>query len=202
MKRTKFAFITLAVVLLAFPLLAAAKPAIGQPAPDFVVTDWDGQQRSLADFRGKTVILEWTNDQCPFVVKHYTGNMQEQQRAATGDGVVWLTINSSKTGKQGQVNAAKAKSIMAEKGAAQTTYLFDTDGAVGRAYGALVTPHMYIIDSDGVLRYNGAIDSIPSADTDDLDKATQYVRDGLAMLAAGGDPDPAVTQPYGCKIKY
>jgi peroxiredoxin len=187
---------------LVFSGLAAAKPEIGKAAPDFTVTDWDGNQHALSDFRGKTVILEWTNHECPFVVKHYTGNMQDQQRAAADDGIVWLTINSSNVGKQGHVSPEKAKSIMGKHDAAQTAYVFDTDGTVGRAYGALVTPHMYVIDGDGVLRYNGAIDSISSSRPADIDKATQYVREGLAMLADGRDPDPTVTQPYGCTIKY
>jgi peroxiredoxin len=182
--------------------LAAAKPQIGQPAPDFTVTDWDGNQHSLSDFRGKTVILEWTNHECPFVVKHYTGNMQDQQRAAAKDGIVWLTINSSNVGKQGHVSPEQAKAIMREHDAAQTAYVFDTDGTVGRAFGALVTPHMYIIDGDGVLRYNGAIDSIPSSNPADIPRATQFVVEGLAKLASGQDPNPATTQPYGCTIKY
>ena len=187
---------------LLFSGLAAGKPEIGQAAPDFTVTDWEGNQHALSDFSGKTVVLEWTNHECPFVVKHYTGNMQAQQRAAAEDGIVWLTINSSNVGKQGHVSAERARTIMTEHEAAQAAYVFDTDGTVGRAYGALVTPHMYIIDGDGVLRYNGGIDSIRSSNPADIDKATQYVREGLAMLAADQSPSPAVTQPYGCTIKY
>jgi peroxiredoxin len=199
----KSAILSLAVAAtLAASAAVAAKPAVGTAAPDFTVTDWNGQQHSLSDFSGKTVILEWTNHECPFVVKHYTGNMQAQQRSAAADGIVWLTINSSNVGKQGHVSAAKAKSIMGEHDAAQTAYVFDTDGKVGRAYGALVTPHMYVIDGDGVLRYNGAIDSIPSANPADIGKATQYVVEGLAMLAKDQDPNPTLTQPYGCTIKY
>lgn len=194
---------TLALVaMLAAAPLATAKPEIGKAAPAFTVTDWNGQQHSLSDFRGKTVVLEWTNHECPFVVKHYTGNMQQQQREAVAEGVVWLTVNSSNVGKQGHVSAERAKSIMGGHEAAQTAYVFDTDGTVGRAYGALVTPHMYIIDGEGVLRYNGAIDSIPSANKADIDKARQYVREGLAMLAEGQDPNPVTSQPYGCTIKY
>lgn len=202
MNPTPLALALAATTLFAVSALASAKPEIGRPAPDFTVTDWDGNQHALSDFRGKTVILEWTNHECPFVVKHYTGNMQAQQRAAAEDGMVWLTVNSSNVGKQGHVSAERARSIMGEHDAAQTAYVFDTDGTVGRAYSAMVTPHMYIIDADGVLRYNGAIDSIPSSNPADIDKATQYVREGLALLADNRDPSPAVTQPYGCTIKY
>jgi peroxiredoxin len=192
-----------AIATLLAPAALSAKPEIGQPAPSFRAVDWDGQVRTLEEFRGKTVVLEWTNHECPFVVKHYKGkNMQAQQREGTEHGVVWITVNSSAPGKQGHVDAARAKAIMAEQGAAQSTYLLDPDGTVGRAYGALVTPHMYIIDGEGILRYNGAIDSIRSTDPADIPKAVQYVREGLARLAAGQSPEPAVTQPYGCTIKY
>ncbi len=183
---------------------AQATPArVGEPAPAFTLTDSEGVSRSLSEFAGKTVVLEWTNHECPFVKKHYGGkNMQAQQSAATGDGVVWLTINSSAPGKQGHVDAATANRLRAEAGAADTAYLFDTHGGTGRAYAAKTTPHMYIIDPSGVLRYAGAIDSIPSADQADIGKATQYVSAALAELANGKPVTTAVTQPYGCSIKY
>jgi peroxiredoxin len=171
---------------------ASAAPEIGAAAPSFTLTDADGKTHSLEDFRGKTVVLEWTNHDCPFVKKHYNGeNMQKQQRDAAETGVVWLTVNSSAPGKQGHVSAEQAKQIAAGWNAANAAYLFDTDGTVGRAYAAKTTPHMYV-----------AIDSIPSADVADIPKATQYVSTGLSELGAGGSISTSVTQPYGCSIKY
>jgi len=182
---------------------AAAAAAVGQPAPAFTLVDSTGQTRSLAEFAGKTVVLEWTNHECPFVGKHYgAGNMQAQQRDATADGVVWLTVNSSAPGQEGHVDGTAADRIRDQAGAAQTAYLLDPDGATGRAYGAKTTPHMYVIDPDGVLRYAGGIDSIPSADTADIAQATQYVPQALAELAAGRPVSVTVTRPYGCSVKY
>ena len=176
---------------------------VGQPAPAFKLVDSKGKTHSLADFAGKTVVLEWTNHQCPFVKKHYgSGNMQSQQRAATAKNVVWLTVNSGAPGKQGHVDGADAEEIRGEARAAQTAYLLDPEGIAGRAYGAKTTPHMYVIDPKGVLRYAGAIDSIQSADTDDIAKATQYVPQALAELAAGKPVSVATTRPYGCSVKY
>ncbi|NGP52902.1 thioredoxin family protein [Thioalkalivibrio sp. XN8] len=194
--------IALALTLAASPALAS-DARIGEPAPAFTLSDTAGVTHNLADFRGKTVVLEWTNHDCPFVKKHYDGeNMQRQQAEATGDGVVWLVVNSSAEGKQGHVTPAQADQIQADWKAQQTAYLFDTDGTVGRAYGAKTTPHMYIIDPEGVLRYNGAIDSIPSASPADIEKAEQYVEIALAELAAGQPVSRPLTQPYGCSVKY
>jgi hypothetical protein len=185
----------------AFDAAVAAK--VGSPAPAFTLVDSTGKTRSLADFAGKTVVLEWTNHECPFVRKHYgSENMQTQQRAATADGVVWLSINSSAPGQQGHVDGAEAEEIRSAARAAQTAYLLDPEGKTGRSYGAKTTPHMYVIDPSGVLRYAGAIDSIPSADTDDLPQATQYVPQALAELAAGKPVSVATTRPYGCSVKY
>ncbi len=200
---TRFALAAALAAILATPGAALAVAQVGQPAPAFTLTDSEGKSLALADFAGKTVVLEWTNHQCPFVVKHYgAGNMQAQQRAAVADGVVWLTINSSAPGKQGHIDAATAKRLAAEQSAGRSAYLFDPSGDVGRAYGAKTTPHMYVIDPTGVLRYAGAIDSIPSADQDDIPKATQYVSTALAELAAGKPVGTPVTQPYGCSVKY
>lgn len=194
--------IALALVLAA-PLAMATEAKIGEPAPAFTLTDIDGQERSLEDFAGQTVVLEWTNHDCPFVKKHYNGgNMQRQQADATGEGIAWLVINSSAPGKQGHVTPEQARNIQADWEAGQSAYLFDTDGAVGRAYGAKTTPHMYIIDADGVLRYNGAIDSIQSADVADIEKADQFVEIALAELAAGETVSRPLTRPYGCSVKY
>lgn len=182
---------------------AAAVAAVDKPAPAFTLTDSTGKKRSLAEFKGKTVVLEWTNHGCPFVRKHYdSGNMQAQQRDATGKGVVWLSINSSAAGQQGHVDGAGAEKVRRDARAAQTAYLLDAAGTVGRAYGAKTTPHMYVIDPKGVLRYAGAIDSIPSADADDIAKATRYVPQALAELASGAPVSTKVTRPYGCSVKY
>lgn len=194
-------FLILIAILLIPAWLGAA--TIGEPAPAFTLTDSHGAHRTLGEFRGKTVALEWTNAECPFVKKHYdSGNMQKQQAAAVADDVIWLTINSGAPGKQGHVSGAQANVIQKDWKAANTAYLIDADGKVGRAYDAKTTPHMYVIDADGVLRYNGAIDSIASADKGDLAKATQYVPQALAAVAAGKAPEPALTRPYGCSVKY
>jgi len=189
--------------MLAAPPALAAEAQIGEPAPAFTLTGIDGRSVSLEDFAGQTVVLEWTNHQCPFVKKHYDGgNMQRQQAEATGKGVAWLVINSSAPGKQGHVTPEQARAIQAGWEAGQDAYLFDTDGEVGRAYGAKTTPYMYIIDADGVLRYNGAIDSIQSADVADIEKAEQFVEIALAELAAGEPVSRPLTRPYGCSVKY
>ena len=188
---------------LAAAVASAAVAKVDQPAPGFELVDSEGKTRSLSEFAGRTVVLEWTNHKCPFVGKHYdAGNMQAQQRAATADGVVWLTINSSAPGKQGHVDGAGAEEVRRDVGAAQTAYLLDPEGVAGRAYGAKTTPHMYIITPDGKIAYNGAIDSIKSNKVDDVPKATNYVLAGLASLKAGKQPAPALTVPYGCDVKY
>ncbi|GHE38894.1 thioredoxin family protein [Vulcaniibacterium thermophilum] len=182
---------------------ATAAAVVDKPAPAFTLVDSTGKKRSLAEFAGKTVVLEWTNHECPFVRKHYgSGNMQKQQRAATAQGVVWLSINSSAPGQQGHVDAAAAERVRGQARAAQTAYLLDPDGTVGRLYGAKTTPHMYVIDPKGVLRYAGGIDSIPSPDPADIAQATQYVPQVLAELAAGKPVSVKVSRPYGCSVKY
>jgi peroxiredoxin len=183
------------------PVTATA--VVGQRAPAFQLVDSKGKSRSLAEFAGKTVVLEWTNHECPFVKKHYgSGNMQAQQRQATAAGVVWLSINSSAPRKQGNVDGAAAERVRSQARAAQTAYLLDPTGTVGRTYGAKTTPHMYVIDPKGVLRYAGGIDSIPSSDVDDIAKATKYVPQALAEFAAGKPVSVPVTRPYGCSVKY
>jgi peroxiredoxin len=184
-------------------IAAAAAAKVGSPAPAFTLVDSKGKTRSLAEFKGKTVVLEWTNHECPFVKKHYGAqNMQKQQRDATAKGVVWLSVNSGAPGEQGHVDGAGAEAVRSKAKAAQTAYLLDPKGTAGRAYGAKTTPHMYIIDPSGVLRYAGAIDSIPSSDVDDLPKATQYVPQALSELAAGKPVSVQLTRPYGCSVKY
>lgn len=179
----------------------AAPP--GDAAPVFKEVNTAGKEVSLADFKGKTVILEWTNNGCPFVQKHYNSqNMQKTQAAATSDGVVWLSVISSKPGSQGNVTPAEADKLTKDRGAKPTHVLLDPDGSMGRAYGAKTTPQIYIITPDGKVAYNGAIDSIKSNKVDDVPKATNYVTTALASLKAGKTPDPAMTVPYGCDVKY
>lgn len=190
--------------LLALALGSAhAAPRVGQPAPDFSVVDTAGQTHSLSDFAGQTVILEWTNHDCPFVKKHYVSdNMQTLQRRYTEEGAVWLTVISSAPGKQGHVSAEQADTLTRDRNAAPTAVLLDESGDMGRAYDARTTPHMYVIDAEGVLRFMGGIDSNPSADPADIPGATPYLANAARAVLAGDTPDPAVTRPYGCTVKY
>ena len=189
-----------AATLFAANLFAA--PQVGSPAPDFTVQDATGKVHSLKDFAGKEVVLEWTNHDCPFVVKHYSGNMQQLQKTYTEQDVVWLSVISSKPGSQGHIDGAKSAELTTSRGAAPTAVLFDESGVMGKAYDARTTPHMYVIDKAGVLQYMGGIDSIPSAKVDDIAKATPYLANAAAAVLAGQTPDPAVTKPYGCSVKY
>ncbi|MBE2264565.1 MAG: thioredoxin family protein [Burkholderiaceae bacterium] len=192
-----------ASALTGLPALArAATATVGQGAPAFTLSDTDGKPVKLADFLGRTVVLEWNNPGCPFVRKHYQGNMQALQKEATAEGVVWLAINSTETASSDYLSPAQLARWMQEKQAAPTATLMDEDGAVGRAYGARVTPHMYIIDGKGVLVYAGGIDSIPSARVDDIARATPYIRQSLAEIKAGKPLSTTNTQAYGCTIKY
>lgn len=193
----------LAIGGVVFTQARAETAKIGAPAPAFTELDSSGEKVSLSDFAGKTVVLEWTNDGCPFVQNQYrSGNMQKTQAEATGQGVVWLTVISSKPGSQGYVTGKQADALTAQRGAKPTQVLLDPDGSMGRAYGARTTPHMYIIKPDGMLAYNGAIDSIASADVNDIPKAKNYVLASLSSLEQGKAPDPALTVPYGCSVKY
>lgn len=193
--------------LLAIALLAAA-PAAGQvlngvPAPDFSATDQDGKPVRLSDFRGRTVVLEWTNSFCPFTRAHYdSGTMQAAQREARGLGVVWLTINSGAPGRQGHVDAAGARAEIAANNAAPSHYLPDGEGRIGRLYGAKTTPHLFVIRPDGILAYQGAIDDRPTAVEADAKAATPWAMNAVKAVLAGRQPNPAVTRPYGCSIKY
>ncbi|MFN3302773.1 MAG: redoxin domain-containing protein [Roseateles sp.] len=193
---------SLIAAAVATPLLALASASVDAPAPAFTATTADGKTVSLADFKGKTVVLEWTNHDCPFVKKHYGGNMQAHQKEATAQGVVWLQVISSAPGQQGHVDGATAKKLNADRGAAPTATLLDPKGELGKLYGAQTTPHMYVIKGDGTLAYKGGIDSIPSAKVDDIAKAEPYVKLALADLAAGKKVEKASTRPYGCSIKY
>lgn len=194
---------TAAAILMVSAAVAAA-PQVGEPAPDFSVVDTQGTVHSLSDFAGQTVVLEWTNHECPFVAKHYgAGNMQDQQRQGRNDhDVVWLSVISSKPGSQGHVSPERADELTASRDAYPTAVLLDESGDMGRAYDARTTPHMYIIDAEGTLRYMGGIDSIPSADQDDIPEATQYVMAALDEMAAGQAISQTTTRPYGCSVKY
>lgn len=190
-----------AAAAIAAPAFAA--PAIGQPAPAFQAKDADGKTRSLAEFKGKTVVLEWTNEGCPYVQKHYnSGAMQGLQRQAAKDGVVWLTVISSAPGMQGHKDAAGAKAWKAKANAASSAVLLDPAGQVGRAYEAKTTPHMYIVDKAGKLVYMGGIDDKPSANPESLKGAKNYVVAALADVKAGRPVAQAATKPYGCSVKY
>ena len=182
---------------------AADSVQIGQPAPDFTATDSQGKTRHLSDFRGKTVVLEWTNADCPYTRKHYTsGNMQSVQALALERGVIWLTVISSAPGKQGYVDGPGADALTRSRHAVPTAVLLDPSGTVGRLYQAKTTPHMFVIDKNGALQYMGGIDSIATADVSDIAQAEPYLKE--AMLAVVDDKPVAhsVTRPYGCSVKY
>jgi hypothetical protein len=179
------------------------EPQIGQPAPEFAVEDSKGTSRHLSEFRGKPVVLEWTNADCPYTRKHYTsGNMQGVQTLAQKNGVIWLSLISSAPGKQGYVNGAAADALTESRGAAPTAVLLDPAGMVGRLYRARTTPHMFVIDKDGNLQYMGGMDSIATADVSDIPKAEPYLKEAMLAVAQGKPVAHAVTKPYGCSIKY
>jgi peroxiredoxin len=187
----------------ATPAGAQADAAQTGLAPAFTLTDAEGNPRSLADFRGKTVVIEWTNEGCPYVQKHYsTGAMQALQREATADGVVWLTIVSSAPGKQGYVTGDAARAYRATHSAGFTHLLLDPTGEVGRLYGAVTTPDMRVIDPEGRIVFEGGIDDRPTNDVADLEGANNFVRAALEDLQAGRPVRTAFATPYGCSIKY
>jgi len=180
-----------------------AKAEVGKMAPGFTLTDANGDEHSLADFRGKYVVLEWINFDCPFVKKHYgSGNMPSLQEEAKGQDVVWLTICSSAPGKQGYFEGAALSDRMEKEGWSGSAYLIDADGTVGRMYEAKTTPHMYVIDPKGKLHYIGAIDSKPTANPKDIDGATNYVQAALTSVMNGREVDTPLTKSYGCSVKY
>jgi peroxiredoxin len=192
-----------AAVASAFAAPAFAAPAVGQPAPAFQAVDASGRTRSLSEFAGKTVVLEWTNNGCPYVQKHYgSGNMQSLQKRATSEGVVWLTIISSAPGMQGYLAPAQAKAWKQKAYAASTDLLLDPQGRVGRAYEAKTTPHMFVIDKAGKVAYMGGIDDRPYAAPESLKGAKNYVAAALDDLKSGRRVAVATSQPYGCSVKY
>ena len=190
-----------AAALFTGPAVAAA--AVGQPAPDFTLTDTTGKAVRLSDFKGKHVVLEWTNPGCPFVRKHYdSANMQTLQKESVGKGVVWLAVNSTENASGDYLAPQQLARWMTGQKAAPSATLMDEEGTAGKAYGARTTPHMYVVNPQGTLIYAGGIDSIPSARQDDIKTATNYVRQGLAEALAGKPLSAPSTRPYGCSIKY
>lgn len=193
--------LTAALAVLAMP--AVASPVVGEAAPAFTGTDIDGKPVTLADYAGKTVVLEWTNPDCPYVRKHYgSGNMQKTQATATGEGVVWLTIYSSHQGKQGFVTPDEAKKLTADRGAHPSDVILDTDQAIARSYEAKTTPHMFVVDGGGKLVYAGAIDDTPTADPKDIATAKNLVLAALDDVKAGRPVATPESDPYGCSVKY
>jgi len=193
----------LCTLLCILPIAANAGAKVDKAAPSFELKNTQGEAVNLSEFAGKYVVLEWTNHLCPYVKKHYeSDNMQALQRKYTDQDVVWLSIISSAPGKQGHVSATKADELTKSRNAAPSHVLFDESGEVGKLYGAKTTPHMYIIDPKGALRYAGAIDSIKSANPADIAKATNYVETSMVSLLAGNKVNKKVTPPYGCSVKY
>jgi peroxiredoxin len=180
-----------------------AAAIIGKAAPPIELRDTNGKSVRLDAFKGKFVVLEWVNFQCPFVRKHYgSGNMQKLQKKYTDEGVVWLTICSSAPGKQGYVTGSEAKALVEEKGAAPSRFLLDPKGKVGKSYGAKTTPHMFVIDPKGTVVYNGAIDDKPSTNLADVPTAKNYLTAALDASMSGEKVEIAASQPYGCSVKY
>lgn len=175
----------------------------GASAPEFTLPDSSGAEHSLSDFKGKYVVLEWTNHRCPFVKKFYSnGDMQSLQTEMTEKGVVWLQVLSSAEGKQGYLTASEAEAIRNEQNVGSTALLLDSKGIVGREYDARTTPHMFLINPEGLIIYQGAIDSIKSANPADIANAVNYVKLAYENAVAGKPVDPAATTPYGCSVKY
>jgi peroxiredoxin len=186
-----------------FHLYAGETPEIGKQAPDFKLMSAGGKEISLSDYKGKYVVLEWFNPDCPFVRKHYNSqNMQQLQKHYTEQGVIWLVISSSAEGKQGYCTTQKAIEIINEKKMHPTAFLLDHDGKVGRMYDARTTPHMFVINQEGKLIYNGAIDDKSSTDVEDIKDAKNYVKAALDEALSGKNVSVSLTQPYGCSVKY
>ena len=201
--RTRVMSLAMGLMVMGPGLTAAQDVVVGQPAPEFSVKDTTEQMQTLSTLRGKFVVLEWFNPECPFVRKHYgSHNMQSLQKDATSTGVVWLSVDSAAPGKQGHVTPEQANAFMHAQGGAPTAVILDPDGTLGQRYGARTTPHLFVVDPNGILIYNGAIDSIPSTDPTDVPIATNYVRKALAEARAGKPVSVSTSQPYGCSVKY
>jgi AhpC/TSA family len=205
MKRRLFAISSVAAAVLSTTQQSWAQQTatVGQAAPNFSAKDVNGKAVSLADFKGKTVVLEWVNPGCPYVRKHYEGgNMQGTQQDAAAKNVVWLAVNSTATDHPDYLKPADLAKWMKDQKAPATHTLMDEDGKIGKAYGARTTPHLYIVDGKGMLVYAGGIDSIPSASAADIPKATNYIKVSLSEMASGKAVSNNVTRAYGCSVKY
>ncbi len=202
MKTLTIIGVALVMAVVAAPVTMQASK-VGEPAPAFKGTDTKGKVHTLADFKGKWVVLEWHNNGCPYVRKHYeSGHMQKLQQEWTSKGVVWLTVISSAPGTQGYVTAVEADAYAAKMKVASTATLLDPTGEMGHMYDAKVTPHMYIINPDGVLVYNGGIDDKPTSDQADLATAKNFVNEALTEAMAGKPISTPTSRPYGCSVKY
>ncbi len=202
MKYTMMA-VAMALAITACLPKAEAAVEVGKPAPVFSAIDTKGTEHKLSDFKGKIVVLEWNNPECPYVVKHYgSKNMQKLQTKYTAEDVIWLTINSGAEGKQGHLTPEQANGYVGEQGAKPTAYFLDADGAIGKTYGAKTTPHMFVINADGNVAYAGAIDSDNTTKPANIKGATNYVAEAIDALKAGKDVATSSTQPYGCGVKY
>ena len=194
-------FVLVVAVLIALPAAWAAK--VGDPAPNFTATDSNGQTHTLSEYRGKFVVLEWTNRGCPYTQKHYkSGNMQSLQKEWTAKGVIWLTVVSSAPGKQGYVTGPEENAYLKQVNAAPTAVLLDPTGALGHLYDAKTTPHMFVINPQGTLIYDGAIDDRPTTDLADVKGANNYVTAALDEATAGKPVAVPTSRPYGCSVKY
>lgn len=204
MFRRHFSQIAVSALLLASaPFAAHAAADINQPAPLFTAQTADGKAVDLAAYKGKVVVLEWTNDGCPFVAKHYdSGNIPKLQKEAAAKGVVWLQVVSSAPGEQGFVDASTAAKLNASRKAAPAATVVDPQGKVGKLYGAQTTPHIFIIDAQGQLVYKGGIDSIASTKQQDIEKAEPYVANAIKAVTSGQRVATPSTKPYGCSVKY
>jgi len=195
--------LTLALIATVAFTLTALAARVGDPAPDFTGTDSNGKTHKLSEYRGKFVVLEWTNNGCPFTQKHYSsGNMQSLQKEWTAKGVVWLTILSSAPGAQGYMTAADENTYMSKVHADPTAAILDPTGTIGREYSARTTPHMFVIDPSGKLIYAGAIDDHATTDPGDIKSSKNYVSEALTEAMAGKPVATSSTRPYGCSVKF
>jgi peroxiredoxin len=198
------ALLLFTLALLPLSVAHASSAKVGTVAPDFTAVDTHGKTIKLSDLKGKPVVLEWTNHECPFVVKHYkSGNMQALQKETTADNAVtWISVVSSAKGKQGNVSVEDANKIISDQNAMPTHKILDESGEIGKLYDAKTTPHMFVIDKDGVLAYAGAIDDKSGFDPEEVKDAKNYVRAALANLKDGKPVEVSSTKPYGCGVKY
>lgn len=188
---------------LAMSSLKANPAEVGKQAPDFTLTDSKGKTHKLSDYKGKIVVLEWVNYDCPFVKKHYeSGNMQKLQKEMIAKGVIWLSICSSAEGKQGHFTNDEIAARIDKYKALQTAYLIDEPGEIGKLYGARTTPNMFVIDGEQTLVYAGAIDDKPTADQNDVTTAVNYIREAIKALLGSTEIKVRTSKPYGCSIKY